>query len=107
MLSKTPQSTSGESEKSASKRARGRPKGAKNKPREVVVVVPAQCPNNACRSSEFKRQPNPIRKRDIRTLFRGQYFRTVVHVRVQCDKCGQHFIVREYLDPEVSNDETG
>jgi hypothetical protein len=77
---------------------KGRPRGAKNIERPVIVDVPPACPvdRNGCGSTDFE----VLRIIGIQefsgTLPGGHLYTHIVSRRVRCTACGQHFVVRSY-----------
>jgi len=80
---------------------RGRPKGAKTKPKSTVIAIPGACP--ACHStqSEVIKGSSPIERIQCGTLpATGQRFTSIVVRRKRCKQCNQVFSERSYqYDP--------
>lgn len=77
---------------------KGRPKGAKNIQRPVVVEIPAACPieRGGCGSTRSE-----VLRIAAEDFFRGELpsghrYTRILSRRVRCRDCGRHYIVRSY-----------
>lgn len=75
----------------------GRPKGAKNHRRPVVVSIPPSCPQDqgGCGATDYEilRIANEM---EYAGEINGHCYDRIIWRRVRCRACGNHFTVKSY-----------
>jgi len=82
---------------------KGRPAGALNLDRPIVVTLPPACP--ACLGTESE-SLRIVTEQAIAGTIDGHVYTHVVWRNVRCKLCGQHFRVRSYEYRQVTDDST-